>query len=156
MKSRDLISGIVLFLFGMGVFVIAWSYPLGTFRMPGGGFFPLIASILLMALAGILMGLSFSKKHQQTNRDTPFFPAKEAPIRVVIGFLSLIGYRYLLPVMGFTFATGFFVFILVLFLGNYNWKFSVVFSILTAVIAYYLFQVWLQIPLPVSIFSKAL
>jgi len=156
MKLRDLISGIVLFLFGMGAFVISWSYPLGTFRMPGGGFFPLIASILLMALAGILMILSFSKKNQQTTRETPFFPEKESPKRIVFGFLSLIGYRYLLPVLGFTFATGFFVLFLALFLGNYKWKFSVVFSILTAVIAYYLFQVWLQIPLPVSAFSKAL
>jgi hypothetical protein len=37
------------------------------------------------------------------------------------------------------------------FLGHYDWKVSIFFSAVTAVVAYYLFQVWLKIPMPPSI-----
>ena len=48
MKHLDLISGVVLLVVGMAVFAKSLSYPVGTFRTPGAGLFPLIASILLL------------------------------------------------------------------------------------------------------------
>ena len=63
----------------------------------------------------------------------------------------MIGYRYLLPVIGFGPSTGIFILFLIKFLGGYGWKISLFYSAVSAVAFYYLFQVWLQIPMPLPL-----
>ena len=146
MNHRDLISGLFLMGLGIGVFLVSLTYPIGTLRTPGGGLFPLLASILLMALAGVITFQAFMKKQGETAK--PFFSGKLAPKRILICLVALLGFRYLLPFIGFGFSVFLFVLFLIKYLGYYNWKVSILFSALTAVAAYYLFQVWLKIPMP--------
>ncbi len=146
MNKIDCISGLFLLVLGIGVFLVSFTYPIGTLRTPGGGFFPLLASILLMALAGVITIQAFMKKQGETTQ--PFFSGKEALKRVLIGLVTLLGFRYLLPFIGFGFSAFLFVLFLAKYLGHYNWKVSLLFSALTAVAAYYLFQVWLKVPMP--------
>ena len=147
MKRRDLISGIILFCLGLAIFLKSLTYPIGTFRAPGGGLFPLLAAIILMGLAGALTIQALLKKIAQ-DKKTPFFPGKEAPQRILLGFIALVGFRYLLPVVGFAVSTFLFILFLSKYIANYGWRVSIFFSVLTALIAYYLFQVWLKIPMP--------
>jgi hypothetical protein len=56
-------------------------------------------------------------------------------------------------VIGFAPSTGVFIFFLSRFLGKYGWVVSIIFAALTAVAAYYLFQVWLKIPMPRPVFG---
>ena len=147
MKNIDIISSAVLFFFGLGIFLKSLTYPIGSFRQPDGGLFPLLASIILILLSAILIIQAFLKKTGE-GFSKPFFPGKEAPKRIFGGFLALVGFRCLLPVIGFACSTSLFILLLAKFLGNYSWKVSLLFSILTALIAYYLFQVWLKIPMP--------
>ena len=151
--NRDQISGIFLFGLGVAVFLKAMTYPLGTLRKPGGGLFPFIASLLLIGLAAVLTVQSFRRKGGGQASRTPFFPNKEAPRRILLGFAGLLGYRYLLPVIGFSASTGVFIFFLSRFLGRYGWAVSIGFAVITAVSSYYLFQVWLKIPMPIPIFG---
>jgi putative tricarboxylic transport membrane protein len=151
--NREQISGIFLFGLGVTVFLKALTYPLGTLRKPGGGLFPFAASILLIGLAGLLTIQAFRGKAGSQASRTPFFPGKEAPRRILFGFAGLLGYRYLLPVIGFSASTGVFIFFLTRFLGRYGWAVSIGFAVITAVISYYLFQVWLKIPMPIPIFG---
>ena len=146
MNNIDRISGLFLLGLGIGVFLVSFTYPIGTLRAPGGGLFPLLASILLMALAGVITIQAFMKKQGETTK--PFFSGKEALKRVLIGLVALLGFRYLLPFIGFGFSAFLFVLFLAKYLGHYNWKVSLLFSALTAVAAYYLFQVWLKVPMP--------
>lgn len=146
--SRDKITGIFLFILGLVVFLKSLSYPLGSFRRPGGGLFPLIASILLMGLSASLAIQAFWRKKTENHDQPPFFPEKVSAKRVILGFVCLLAYRYLLPLIGFAFSTGIFIFLLSKFLGRYSWLISVVFAFITAVGAYFLFQVWLKIPMP--------
>ena len=148
MKNRDRVSGIILFLLGLGVCWKSLTYPLGDLRRPGGGLFPLIASIFLMGLSAIITAQAFFNKDSEMAVRAPFFPEKEAPKRIFFGFAALLGYRYLMPVIGFAPATGFFIFVLSKFLGKHSWKASLFFSLVTALVAYYLFEVWLKIPMP--------
>ena len=145
----DRVSGIFLFMLGAGVFLKSLSYPLGNFRRPGGGLFPLIASILLMGLSATLTLQAFLSKEGEKAAPAPFFPGKDAPKRIVLGFVALLAYRYLLPVIGFGPSTFAFIFILSKFLGKYGWKVSTFFSLVSAASSYYLFQVWLKIPMPI-------
>jgi putative tricarboxylic transport membrane protein len=151
MKHLDRISGIVLLVLGTAIFWNSLTLPTGTFRTPGGGLFPLIASILLIGLSTLLTLQAFLSKGGKEVAPTPFFPEKGAPRRILLGFAGLVGYRYLLPVVGFAPSTGIFILFLIKFLGGYGWKASIFSALVTAVIAYYLFQVWLKIPMPLPI-----
>ena len=146
--NREKMTGIFLLGLGLAVFLKSLSYPLGTFRRPGGGLFPLIASILLMGLSALLTLQVFRGKEVDKSSRSPFFPEKGAPRRIFLGFGGLLAYRYLLPVIGFAVSTAVFIFFLSRFLGKYSWLMSVVFAVITAVVSYYLFQVWLKIPMP--------
>ena len=115
---------------------------------PEGGFYPFIASVLLMGLSAVLTVQAFRGTPDEKTRPAPFFPGKEAPRKIIMGFAALLGFRYLLPVIGFGASTGVFILFLTRFLGKYSWRISVVFASLTAVAAYFLFEVWLKIPMP--------
>jgi putative tricarboxylic transport membrane protein len=148
MKNLDRISAIILFLFGLGVCLKSLTYPIGSFRSPGGGLFPLLASILLMGLA-VVMTLQALLGGERSREK--FFPAKESPRRISLGLLSLVGFRYLLPVVGFGPSTLIFIFFLAKFLGHYSWRASLLFSVLTALTGTFLFQVFLKVPMPRSL-----
>jgi putative tricarboxylic transport membrane protein len=151
--NREKIAGIFLLGVGLAVFLKSLAYPLGTLRRPGGGLFPLIASVLLMGLSALLTLQAFRGKEVDKSSQSPFFPEKEAPRRILLGFAGLLAYRYLLPVIGFAASTAVFIFFLSRFLGRYGWIMSVVFSVITAVVSYYLFQAWLKIPMPRPFFG---
>ena len=148
MKNLDLISGIILLVAGVAVLLQSLSYPFGTFRTPGPGLFPLIASVLLLGLSAALTLQAILPKKGAAIAPAPFFPEKGAPRRIFLGLAGMIGFRYLLPVIGFGPSTGMFTLFLVKFLGGYGWKMSLFYSAVSAVAFYYLFQVWLQIPMP--------
>jgi putative tricarboxylic transport membrane protein len=153
MINLEKISGALLFLFGLIIFLKSLDYPLGSLRLPGAGVFPLLASALLMALSISIIISSHMKRHERSIPQTTFFPAKETPARIMYGFVSLLAFRYLLPLIGFAPSTFLFIFFLGRFLAHYNLRVNFVFSVLTAFVSYYLFQVWLKIPLPRGVFG---
>ena len=150
MMKLDRIGGIFLLLVGLAVFLKCLTYPIGSFGSPGGGLFPLLASIILLILAGIITVKSFLTKDLGETSPAPFFSSKKAFSRVLAGLISLLGFMYLLPIIGFGPSTFVFILFLSRFLGEYSYKMSLFFSLTTAVSAYYLFQVWLKIPMPVG------
>jgi uncharacterized membrane protein len=147
MKS-DRISGIVIFAIGAAVCLTSLTYPVGTLQKPGGGFFPLLASVLLLGLCTVFILQSFTRQKGEGTGADSFFPGKGAARRILWGVAALAGYRYLIPVVGFAPATAGFILVLSRFLEHYSWKASVLFSAATAVSAYYLFQVVLKIQMP--------
>lgn len=151
MKHLDLISGVVLLVVGTALFFKSLSYPVGTFRTPGAGLFPLSASILLLILSAILTLQAFLSKKGKGLAPVPFFPEKKTPRRIFLGFAGMIAYRYLLPVVGFVPSTGLFIFFLIKFLGGYGWKTSLFYAVVMALVAHALFQVWLKIPMPLPL-----
>jgi putative tricarboxylic transport membrane protein len=153
MRYLDSISGLILFLFGLTICLISRSYPLGSLHAPGPGLFPLLASILLMAFSSMLVIQPLLKKKGAESSKALFFPGKEAPWRILLAFVSLVAYRYLLPFIGFGPCTFVFFLLLVKRLGHYQWKVSLLFSILAALGAYFLFQVWLEVQMPIGIFG---
>jgi putative tricarboxylic transport membrane protein len=144
----DRICGIILSIVGAGVLLSSLSYPIGTLQKPGGGFFPLIASVMLLGLSALLTFQSFTNKDGEKSVDLPFFPGREAAKRILFVFAALLGYRYIFPVIGFALVTGIFIFFLARFLGYFSWKTSIFFAVATAVVSYYLFQVVLKVPMP--------
>lgn len=147
--KTDRISGIVIFVIGAAVCLTSLTYPVGTLQKPGGGFFPLLASVLLLVLSAVFIFQSFMRKEGENPAAADFFPGRAARNRIFYGVVALLGFRYLIPVIGFAPATAIFIFFLGKYLEGYSWKKSVLFSAATAVSAYYLFQVVLKIPMPI-------
>jgi hypothetical protein len=148
LEKVDRISGMILFCFGVFVGLKSFHYPLGSLRSPGPGLLPLSASLLMIAFSGFMVVHSFLRKGGTEKTEGSFFSSKETPQRVILGFLSLVGFRYIFPLVGFAPAAFLFVFFLVKFLGHYSWRVSIIFSALTALFSYFLFQVWLNIQMP--------
>lgn len=147
----DRISGIVIFTIGAAVCLTSLTYPVGTLQKPGGGFFPLLSSLLLLGLCTVFIFQSFGRRKREEIEEAPIFHGKEAFSRTFWGFAALVGYRYLIPAVGFAPATALFIFALIRFLENYSWKKSLVFAVGSAVAAYYLFQVVLKIQMPIPL-----
>jgi putative tricarboxylic transport membrane protein len=148
MKSLDRMSGLVLLGFGILILVKSIEFPFGTLQMPGAAVFPILASSLLMVISGTIVISSFLKprRDQTISLSTPQL---QKPLRrVVVGVGALLAYRYLLAYIGFPFACFLFILFLAKALGQYSWKTSLLFSLGTAVVCYYLFQILLKIPMP--------
>jgi hypothetical protein len=146
--KQDRISGIVFMLIGAAVLVASLRYPVGTLPKPGGGFFPLLAAALLLALSAVFTFQSFTRRPVVVPAAEQG-PGSKALRRIAFGVAALVAYRYLIPVVGFAPSTALFIFALSRFLENASWKRSLIFALATAAASYYLFQVVLKIQMPV-------
>jgi len=93
------------------------------------------------------------KKNNARKIETSFLVTREPLKRISLGFVALLGFRYLLPLVGFGPSTFLFIFTLSKFLGHHSWKASLFFAVLAAFGAYFLFQGWLDIQMPRGVFG---
>ena len=153
MKSLDQMSGLLLLAFGVMILVKSIEYPFGNFQMPGAAVFPILAASLLIIISGAIVISSLLKAKGARGPSVSAPPSRKAFGRVVIGVGALLAYRYLLSLIGFAPACFLFILLLAKALGRYSWKTSLLFSVVTAVVCYYLFQIFLKIPTPGGIFG---
>jgi hypothetical protein len=148
MARGEMIEGGVLFLCGGVTVVLSLQMPMGTFRMPGSGLFPLCLGTLLMILSLLfLLNLLFGKgATPQTDKPAPTTPASANRVMQFLGITAVA-----------TLCLGFlgypaFCFLIMLFLlwilGIRRPGFLLGISLLTAAGAYLLFVQFLKIPLP--------
>jgi hypothetical protein len=153
MKSLDLMSGLVLLVFGIVILVKSIEYPFGNLQMPGAAVFPILASSLLIVISGAIAISSFLKPKRDQGSPVSAPQFRKTFGRIVVGVGALLAYRYLLTFIGFAPACFLFILFLAKVLGRYTWKSSLLFSAVTAVSCYYLFQIILKIPMPEGIFG---
>lgn len=83
-NRRDFISGIMLFCIGLAVLLIARDYRMGTaFRM-GPGYFPVILSILLIALGLITAGMALKSGVEVASPKLAWRPLLIVSVAVVL------------------------------------------------------------------------
>lgn len=152
MNLIDRYIGLVLCALGCVFCVKSFAYPFGSLRSPGAGFFPLFFSLLLVTLAmAIVVNTFLGKKEEQSN--VPSAPAKGSAKNILLAILSLLGFRLLLPVIGFAPTTFLFIFFLGKYLAHYDWKATGVLALTAASLSYFIFQFLLKIPFPAGIFG---
>jgi hypothetical protein len=136
----------ILFCFGVFIGLESFTIPLDPYVRPARDF-SLSASLLMIVFSGFMVIQSFLRKGDIENERFIFQCERSTP-KGNIRFISLAGFRYIFPLIGFAPSAFFFVFFLVKFLGHYSWRMSIIFSALTALFSYFLFQVWLNIQMP--------
>jgi len=147
LNRDEAIGGIVIFLFGAVTAYFSLRTPLGTFRAAGSGLFPLGLGILLMGLSIVLL----IKANVQAKPIRAKKPLSEVPrsVKQVILFMGAIVLATLLfKELGYPLMWFLLLFALLRILGVRRWAYNLSLSLLTATGAYFLFVLWLQIPLP--------
>jgi putative tricarboxylic transport membrane protein len=149
MQRRDLISSLVFLVCGVIITLSCLRLPVGTFSDPGPGLFPLITGILM----GIISSGVLIKSYRQSNsagrerlgEDKRLWHNK-AVATVMIMFL----YAIAIDQLGFLTVTFVMLFILYKAIGDLSLRASLGGAVVTAVMAYVVFKVWLNVQLPVG------
>jgi putative tricarboxylic transport membrane protein len=127
------------------VSVASFRLGLGKFSIPGSGFMPFGAAVLL----GILSIVCFLQARGRTEpADTqPLFRGTLWP-RVILVFVALFAYTQLIPFGGYTTTTFFLMAFLFGVAGQKKiWKVAL-YSLITTALSYYVFSKWLNLQFP--------
>lgn len=136
-----------MFLFGAVTAYFSLRMPVGTFRAAGSGLFPLGLGILLMGLAMAFVIKSWVTNEPGEKKKGP----EEGPrsTKQVILFTGTIALAtFLFKELGYPLMFFLLLLALLRILGVRNWVQNLSLSLLTATGAYFLFVLWLKIPLP--------
>ena len=137
----------MIFLFGMATALFSLGMPIGTFRMAGTGLFPLCLGILLMVLSGLFLSKLFFQGEK--------VPVKQELVQIhrsikqlTFFFGTMVLVTLFFNRLGYPFSSFLLMLALLRILGVRRWTAVLPLSFITAVVCYFLFVQWLQIPLP--------
>jgi len=131
----------------------SWRLGLGSFKVPGPGFFPFLASLVIGLLAVILFWRE--RKSKLVEKAVLLFKGKKiGNVIFILGFL--FAYPLLLDELGFFLCTLFFVGFSIKMFKQQKLKVVLGISISVTIVAYLLFNVWLTIPLPKGVWIEKL
>jgi hypothetical protein len=143
MSRRDRFSAITLLVFALVVGFKAGTFPLGSLKSVGPGFFPLVLVTLLGILALILLITSLVSIEEKA---PPQWPDRWTGIVIVLA--ALFAYGFLLKFLGFSLST--FLFSLALLKYGYpgEWLIPLGGSLATTFFTLLVFKYWLGTPFP--------
>ena len=151
MKSLDQISGLFWLLLSAAAFIGALRIGTGTLQRPGMGLMPLGASALLGMLSIVLLVKTIVRKREGGRAGTSAVPLGK---KAFMALMAVITYSITMPRIGYLIGT----FLVMTFLywlleqnGVRGFLRSIVLSLLTTTLSYYLFAVLLNCPFPSGI-----
>jgi len=147
LKRDEIIAGMVIFIFGGVTAVLSLRMPIGTFRMPGTGLFPLILGILLMFLSCIFL-LKLLYQHKKTTARRDSVAERGSPVQLILFFGTMVLATAFFNQLGYPLTAFLLLVVLLRTLGMKQWFNNILLSLISAVASYFLFVQWLKIPLP--------
>ena len=148
LNRDEIVGGIVIFLFGGVTTLLSLKMPIGTFRMAGTGMFPLLLGILLMFLSCIFLLKLFYQGKKTTVRRDSVAEVRGSPIQLILFFGTMVLATAFFNQLGYPLSSFLLMVALLRILGVKRWRLNLPLSFITAVVCYFLFVQWLQIPLP--------
>ena len=148
MKSKvNILSAFFVMLVSIVFFVYSLMYPYkGDDIGPGSGFLPLWLSLILFILSAAYLYVAFKGEDSVEP-----MPDKQGRKNILFILLCMIAFPVMLPWLGFIVSST--IFLHVLFIKNYKWHVALATSLGTSVFLFVLFNNFLQVNLPVSIFG---
>lgn len=146
MKKYDIYSGIFLAVISIGTCILSYRLGLGEIHSPGPGLIPFgVAGVLFFMSVGLIIRCIMEGVKRPFEGQAFKGISWERTILVLIGLFGFgIGFNSL----GFSIC----IFLLIVFLlsvvGRQNWWLTILTSVLTVVISYLIFIVWLKVPFP--------
>lgn len=149
MRRRDIASSTILFLIGLFILLYAPRYGLGSLGTPGSGFMPFFTGLVICSFSMIVLVKAFIDKSTELEQ---IWAEVNFP-KLIITILIVILYIFLLKKLGFIICTFPLMLILFRYIGYQSWLISIVGASLSSIIAYLLFEIWLNAQLPKGIFG---
>ena len=149
MRRLELTKGIFFLFFSFLVCYEALYLPLGSFRKPGAGFFPLFLGIILALLSLVFLLISTFKKNDRIGPLSTPKVKKRVPLTLGV----LILYGVLFPLLGYLLSTCFLVYYFLIMAYPKRWWFCAILSVMISVFFYFGFQTMLRIHLPEGILA---
>ncbi|MHC9292633.1 tripartite tricarboxylate transporter TctB family protein [Mycobacterium sp. LTG2003] len=120
--------------------VLAYGYGLGSLAEPGPGLWPFVVSVVIALLSVLLLvvgrGLTDSEKFTRSS------------LLAVAGAATFVAFGVLMPLIGFEIPAVLLCLIWLRFLGGESWRSTIIVSVVTTAVFYFLFLYGLRIPLP--------
>lgn len=148
MKKDEITVGIVIFLFGGLTALLSLKMPIGTFRMPGTGMFPLILGIILMVLSVVfILKIFFQGRKEQVKREA-HIKSSESPLQMILFLGAMALATLFFNQLGYPLTSFLLMVALLRILGMKRWGLNILISLVTSVGSYFVFVQWLRIPMP--------
>jgi len=151
MKRPNQIAAVVLILFSIFTAREALDMTYDTPLGPGPGFFPLWISIFVGILSAIM--LYQATFHRSDPMAEDFLPSKVGYFRVVAVTLGMIFVVVTMPDLGNQLSMFVFLLFMLYALGRQRLLITALVALAGSFGAFYVFNNWLQVPLPVGIFG---
>ena len=142
--KESAVAGIFLLL-GIVICIEALQVPIGSVRMPGAGFFPLLLGLALAVLSLSLLGITYATAAAAPVRVWPERP------EVVYLVGSLLASVWLFERAGFLITMTLFLCVALRVLGRKSWTLALALGLAGSAAAYIVFSRGLQIALPSGI-----
>ncbi len=151
MKAYDRFSSI---LFLILAFIVIWQsaiIPMGRISKPGPGFLPFWVGIILALLSAVLWVESGSNKSPSGKIQFLSGEGRWQDVLWTAGFL--LGFTFLVDILGFVITTLLFLFFIFRFVGKQKWWIVFTGTILVTLSIYVIFKVCLQVQLPAGLLA---
>jgi len=149
MRRHDLISSTVLFVIGLFIVFYAPQFGLGSLSVPGPGFMPFLAGLVICGFSIITFLRAFLSQSAGVEKIWANIKLR----RMILTLVMLIVYTFLLRKLGFVICTFFLILILVRFAVSRSWLSSILIGGLSSILSYLLFETLLKAQLPKGIFG---
>jgi putative tricarboxylic transport membrane protein len=141
-RLKNSVVAAVFVLTGVWICIEALQVPVGSLRMPGAGFFPLVLGVALGVLAVMLFALGWTSREVDAARIWPDTP----DVLYVTGILILSA--WLFERAGFLISMAVFLAVSIKVLGRGRWLTVLATAVIGSVTSYWVFVRLLQISLP--------
>jgi putative tricarboxylic transport membrane protein len=133
---------------GISLAFSAYRLRLGELRSPGPGLMPFLWGISLFACSLPILIRALWRKYEQRHENVWSGVAFK---RLIVVVVSLLSYTLILEKIGFAVST--FLLLLLLFkaIGSRKWSFSLIASVLTVAVSYFVFVILLKVELPLGL-----
>ena len=144
MKTSDVGCSIFLMLLGGLTAQQSGKLSLGSFRVPGPGFFPFCLGLLLIGLGAMIFFQGLKRKPGVREMGL-----KRS--RVILALAGLFAYPIVLDAVGYLLSTFCLMVILISVMIRKAWWYAPSVAGLISLASYLLFKVWLRVLLPAGI-----
>ena len=142
-SQRDFFSGLMFLVVGVVFAVGATNYSMGGSARPGPGYFPLILSVLMAILGGVVL---FKALTIETEGGDPVGAFAWRPLLVIVVAISVFGAA--LPRLGMIITVPLLI-VIVSFAGDeFRWKGVIVNSVVLTAFAWLVFVYGLKLTIP--------
>ena len=142
-SQRDFVSGLMFIVVGIVFAVGATNYSMGTSAKPGAGYFPLILSVLMAILGGIVL---FKSLTIETEGGDPIGDIAWRPLIVIVVAIAVFGAT--INWLGLVIAVPILILISSLAGDEFKWLGVLVNSIVLTLFSWLIFVVGLKLSIP--------